>query len=176
MTPEHGYWVMKIMFYTNQKHLDESEHVPITNFHHLDRFYTLSDFLDAPCSSELFRSSRLGVSIYTPYMALEHGYWVMKFIFYTNQNHLNESEHVQRTQFAHLDRFLTLSDFLETPYSSLSVSPACMVCLSALVCLVFLPFLCVCVFGLLFVLCLSALVCLVCLPGWCVCLVLSVFS
>ena len=166
MTSEHGYWVMKIMFYTNQKHLDESEHVPITNFHHLDRFYTLSDFLDAPCSSELFRSSRLGVSIYTLYMTLEHEYWVMKLIFYTNRNHLDESEYVQRTHFAHINRFLTLSDFLEAPYTSLSVSPACMVCLSALVCLfVWYSYLS----------CVSCLsVCYACCLE-CVCLLLSVF-
>ena len=54
MTPEHGYWVMKIMFYTNQKHLDEPENVQKTRLHHLDMFLTLSDFLEALCSSELF--------------------------------------------------------------------------------------------------------------------------
>ena len=172
---------MRLMFYTNQKHLDESEHVPITNFHHLDRFYTLSDFLDAPCSSELFRSSRLGVSIYTPYMTLEHEYLVMKFVFYTNRNHLDESEYVQRTHFAHINRFLTLSDFLEAPYTSLSVSPACMACLSALLCLSGLPTFPVCLVCLCVMLavwsvsvcsCLSFLsACLVCLFGlFCLCL------
>ena len=61
MTPEHGYWVMKIMFYTNQKKLDDSKHVQRTHFHHLGRFLTLSDFLETPSSSELFRSSRLAI-------------------------------------------------------------------------------------------------------------------
>ena len=114
-------------------------------------------------------------------MTLEHEYWVMKFIFYTNRNHLDESEYVPRTHFAHMNRFLTLSDFLEALIRVCLCSPACMACLSALLCLSDLPTFPVCLVCLCVMLavwsvsvcsCLSFLsACLVCLFGlFCLCL------
>ena len=103
----------------------------------------------------------------------------MKFMFYTNQKKFDDFEQVQRTHFHHLGRILTLSDFLETPSSSLSASSACMFCLAALVCLSAYVVCLSCLFGYCSV-CLSGcvvlFVCLISLFGQSVYMLLSVSS